>query len=128
MLDTDKHTPPPWYPGHLGNEEVNCDCRYIIAENGLMGGIGEVYLDNGLLISEGGNDAPDLETAIANMHLIAASPEMLDSLDMVWDAIDDLSGFYEDRNSEDFWETILVLKTNLKWIRNKARNNLKTKE
>jgi hypothetical protein len=41
------------------------------------GGICTVQVDNGLRIGEGGNDAPPRDEAIANMHLIAAAPELL---------------------------------------------------
>jgi hypothetical protein len=126
MLKDDKHTPGPWHPGHLGDDSINCDCAYILSENGIMGGIGEVYVDNGIpSISEGGNDCPPLEEAVANMHLIAASPDMLDSLDFAYSALDDFEGFFEDGDSEGFWETLGVLRTNLKWVRKKARNQLK---
>lgn len=121
----DKHSSGPWYPGHLGDETIKCDCRYIVNE-GFMGGIAEVFVDNGIQsISEGGNDCPPIEEAIANMHLMAASPDMLDSLDYVWGELENLEGFYEDGDGEGFWETLACLKTNLKWVRNKARNNLK---
>lgn len=127
MLSEDKHTPGPWHPGHLGDDSIDCDCTYILSEDGIMGGICEVYVDNGILsISEGGNDCPPLEEAVANMHLIASSPDLLNSVDMVYEALGNLEGFYEDRDSEGFWETLLVLKTNLKWVRKKARNQLKT--
>lgn len=126
MLKGDKHTPGPWHPGHLGDDSINCDCAYILSENGIMGGIGEVYIDNGISsISEGGNDCPPLEEAVANMHLMAASPDMLNSLDFAYSALDDFEGFFEDGDSEGFWETLSVLRTNLKWVRKKARNQLK---
>lgn len=119
-----KHSPGPWYPGHLGDDTVNCNCRHIVDE-GCMGGIATVHIDNGIeSISDGGNDCPSEEAAIANMHLIAASPDLLDSVDMVWDALEDLTGFYEDGDSEAFWETVAVLRTNLRWVRKKARNQL----
>lgn len=120
-----KHSSGPWYPGHLGDDSIGCECQYIVNE-GYAGGIAEVYIDNGIKsIADGGNDCPSLEEAIANMHLIAASPDLLDSVDMVWDALEDLTGFYEDRDGDAFWETVLVLRTNLKWVRKKARNELK---
>lgn len=125
MLNKNKHTPGPWYPGHLGEDNVNCNCCHIVDE-GYAGGIGKVYFDNGLeTIDDGWNDCPPLEEAIANMHLIAASPDLLDSIDMVWELIDPLTGFYEDRDGEAFWETMAAIRTNLRWVRKKARNELK---
>lgn len=74
-MDT-KFTPGPWYPGHLGDPDTTCECRSIVDE-GHAGGIAEVHMDNDIsLISEGGNDAPSREQAIANMHLIAAAPDL----------------------------------------------------
>lgn len=84
MADTN-HTPGPWHVGHLGSDG-NCQCRTIVDE-GYAGGICTVHLGNGLPVGEGGNDAPPLEEAVANMHLIAAAPELLKALA---DLIDDL--------------------------------------
>lgn len=118
----DKHSAGPWYPGHLGDSTIDCQCTSIVNE-GYAGGIARVNLDNGLkYIESGWNDCPPLEEAVANMHLIAASPDMLESLDYVWGEFDNLEGFFEDRDSEGFWETLSCLKTNLRWVRKKARN------
>ena len=123
--EVNKHTPGPWYPGHLGDDNVNCDCTYIVDE-GHAGGVARIHVDNGLRsIEDGWNDAPSKEQAVANMHLIAAAPDLLDSVDMVWDLLEDLTGFYEDGDGEAFWETIAVIRTNYRWVRKKARNELK---
>lgn len=120
-----KHSSGPWYPGHLGNDSTSCDCHHIVNE-GYAGAIAIIGLDNGIKsIADGANDCPPLEEAIANMHLIAASPDLLDTVDMVYDLLENLTGFYEDREDDAFWETIAVLRTNLKWVRKKARNELK---
>lgn len=71
MTET-KFTPGPWLSGHLGSDS-KCQCQSILAE-GYMGCIATVEVDNGRPVSDGGNDAPPLEEAVANMHLIAASP------------------------------------------------------
>lgn len=69
----------PWYPGHLGSDG-GCQCRSVVNE-GWAGGIATVHMDNGIpLISEGGNDAPPKEEAIANMHLIASAPVLYEAL------------------------------------------------
>ncbi len=73
-----KHTPGPWHPGHLGSDST-CQCKSVVDE-GYAGGICTVHVDNGLLVGEGGNDAPPRDEAIANMRLIAAAPEMLEVL------------------------------------------------
>ncbi|MPR62730.1 hypothetical protein D7027_13045 [Ochrobactrum intermedium] len=46
-----------------------------------MGCIATVEVDNGRAVSDGGNDAPPLEEAVANMHLIAAAPDMYEALE-----------------------------------------------
>lgn len=75
-----KGTPGPWHPGHLGSDG-KCQCRYVVDE-GYAGGICTIHLGNDLAIGEGGNDAPPLDQAIANMHLIAAAPDLLESQTM----------------------------------------------
>lgn len=39
-----------------------------------------VHIGNGKPIGDGGNDAPPRDEAIANMHLIAAAPDLLAAL------------------------------------------------
>lgn len=73
-----KHTPGPWHVGHLGGDG-NCQCRTVVDE-GYAGGVCTVHLGNGLPVGEGGNDAPTLEEAVANMHMIAAAPDLLEAL------------------------------------------------
>ena len=73
-------TPGPWYPGHLGGDGV-CQCKGI-DERSYAGGIATVHLHNGIdSIADGGNDCPPREEAIANMHLIAASPRIARALE-----------------------------------------------
>lgn len=73
-------TPGPWWPGHLGNPDLGCECAYILSES-YCGAVAEVHVDNGLNIAEGGNDAPPYNEAVANMRLIAAAPALYDALD-----------------------------------------------
>lgn len=84
LLEEAGHTaehPIALFAGHLANPEHSCNCRYIFDE-GHMGGIAEVYVDNGLNIIDGGNDAPSKELAIAYLRLLVgavnALPELLD--------------------------------------------------
>ncbi len=75
----ERFTAGPWWPGHLGGSG-KCQCRTIVDE-GHAGGVATVHVDNGISsIADGGNDAPPLEQAIANMHLIAAAPELYTAL------------------------------------------------
>jgi len=73
-----RFTPGPWHPGHLGTDS-KCQCANVVDE-GYAGGICSIHVDNGKRIGEGGNGAPPKDEAVANMHLIAAAPEMHDAL------------------------------------------------
>lgn len=59
-----------WGAGHLSADDHSCNCPYIF-DSGCMGGIATVHVDNGLSISEGGNDGPPLEYAKAIQRHIA---------------------------------------------------------
>lgn len=73
-----KHTPGPWSVPHFARAH-GCGCRYIFAGE-YLGGIAEVYVDNGKMPSEGGNDCPSVDEATANASLIAAAPDLLSAL------------------------------------------------
>jgi hypothetical protein len=66
-----KATHGPWHGGCLGSRG-KCQCRYIFDE-GHAGAVGEVYVDNGKSISDGGNDCPSRKEAIANLLFIVHS-------------------------------------------------------
>lgn len=73
------HTPGPWHPGHLGSDS-SCQCRSVVDE-GYAGGVCTIHVNNGIKsIADGGNDAPPRDQAVANMHLIAAAPDLLEAL------------------------------------------------
>lgn len=74
-----KFTKGPWFAGHLGSDS-KCQCRGILSE-GYMGCIATIEVDNGKAVSNGGNDAPPLDEAIANMRLITAAPELYEALE-----------------------------------------------
>jgi hypothetical protein len=80
------HTPGPWPVPHFATGH-GCDCRYILAGEH-MGGIAEVYVDNGKKVSDGGNDCPPIEEAKANARLIAAAPELLAALKRIVAEVD----------------------------------------
>lgn len=73
-----KRTPGPWHPGHLGSDST-CQCTSVVAD-GYFGSICQVSRNNGKAVGDGGNDAPPRDEAIANMHLIAAAPDLLEAL------------------------------------------------
>lgn len=74
-----KFTSGPWLPGHMVDDTSSCNCRYVLAES-YCGAVCTVEIDNGLRVGDGGNDAPPLEEAKANAHLIAAAPELFYAL------------------------------------------------
>lgn len=74
-----KATQGDWHAGHLADDDHPCGCRYVLSE-GYMGAVATVDVGNGLPISEGGNDAPPLDEAKANLALIAAMKNALPGL------------------------------------------------
>lgn len=72
------HTPGPWSVPHFARAH-SCGCRYIFAGD-YLGGIAEVYVDNGKAPSDGGNDCPSVDEATANARLISAAPDLLAAL------------------------------------------------
>lgn len=63
----------PWYDGHLGNEKATCNCTFITNEV-YCGGIATVGVSNEIgSISEGDNDSPPKDEAVANMRFITRS-------------------------------------------------------
>ena len=69
-----------WHAGHFSDETHSCQCRYVFSE-GHMGGIAEVYVDNGIKsIADGANDCPVAEEAKANLLLIPAMKNALPAL------------------------------------------------
>lgn len=82
-MEDPKFSAGPWHAGHLGSDST-CQCQYVVSE-GYFGAIAAVHVNNGIAsIADGGNDAPPREEAIANMHLIAAAPEMYAALRAVY--------------------------------------------
>lgn len=79
-----KFTNGPWHVGHLGGAG-SCQCRTVVSE-GYAGGICTVHVANNdeigsSSIADGFNDAPPKNEAIANMQLVAASPDLYGALD-----------------------------------------------
>jgi hypothetical protein len=67
-----------WHLPHFVTNKDNpkgCQCLYIL-NDGYCGSIADVSVDNGKNISEGGNDSPPLEEAIANAKIICEAPNM----------------------------------------------------
>lgn len=83
-----KATPGPWFGPHLGDQDSKCQCASIVDE-GYAGGICSVHVGNGLLVGEGGNDAPPPVEAAANGRFITACnpKEILDLISLVRTAL-----------------------------------------
>lgn len=77
---TAKHTPGPWYEGCICCENGTCKCTAILCED-YAGSICQVTVGNGLKVGAGGNDAPPIDEARANSHLIAKAPDLLAALE-----------------------------------------------
>lgn len=60
---------------HLGSEST-CQCPYVVGEFGPLGAIATININDGKLISEGGNDSPPLEEAKANARRISRLPHL----------------------------------------------------
>lgn len=80
-----KHTPGPWFGGHLARADHPCDCTYILAEP-YMGCVAEVRW-SGDAEEKFAAEYPDREEAEANIRLISAAPDLLDALRPFADAI-----------------------------------------
>ncbi len=80
---SNEHTPGPWMVPHLADDECKCNCTSIV-EGNYAGGIGQVFVDNGIkMITDGGNDCPPLNEAMANARLMAMAPEMFEALSLL---------------------------------------------
>lgn len=84
------HTPGPWSVPHFADDDVKCNCAYVLSE-GYAGAVADVRIGNGRPIGDGGNDCPPLEEAKANAHLIAAAPEMFEALTLARGHLGDLA-------------------------------------
>lgn len=73
-----KHTPGEWYLPHFADKSTSCNCPFVLSEK-YAGSICVIDIDNGKPISDGGNDSPPLEEAIANAKLITAAPVLLEA-------------------------------------------------
>lgn len=73
------HTPGPWSLPHFAEPEVNCQCQYILAD-GMMGAVASVYASGVGDDWQKHGDNPKFAEAVANAHLIAAAPDLLDAL------------------------------------------------
>jgi len=68
-----------WSLPHFADPKSKCKCVYVLSEP-YCGSICDISVDNGKPISEGGNDAPPLNEAIANAYLIHAAPDSFRAL------------------------------------------------
>lgn len=70
-----------WSPGCLAHHEDGCQCKYVFGGD-YMGGIAEVYVDNGIRgLANGENDCPPKDEARANLrHIARCSPDKIAAL------------------------------------------------
>ena len=69
-----------WKAGCLGDDTLSCDCASVLCL-GYWGAVATVHYNNGLLVGEGGNDAPPIEEAKANLRYIGAfNPTVAEAL------------------------------------------------
>jgi hypothetical protein len=104
-----RFTAGPWVPGHFANRDHKCDCRYILSEQ-YHGSIAIISVNNGKLVSDGGNDAPPLEEARANAHLIAAAPELFEAAQA---AERKIVGAYIEKTAADADPVVIALRAAL---------------
>ena len=90
-------TKGPWHVMCITNADTDCDCGYILDEGGTC--IGQVFVDDGKLVSDGGNDSPPLEEAMANASLIAAAPDMYEALKACIDELNSIHSQYGDTDN-----------------------------
>jgi len=75
-----RSTPGEWGAGCLGNDDVKCNCAYVLSDHH-MGSIATVNINNGIKsIADGGNDSPSEDEAKANLNLIVQAKNALPSL------------------------------------------------
>lgn len=88
-MSENKHTPPPWTLPHFAKPDVNCACGYVLA-GGRMGAVATVHCSGEGEDWRSHGDNPKYEEAVANAHLIWASPYMFDALKAVKKACPDM--------------------------------------
>lgn len=78
-LGTATHTPGPWSVPHFARPDVNCKCGYVLC-NHLFGAVATVHCSGEGDDWRATGDNPKFGEAVANAHLIAAAPDLLDAL------------------------------------------------
>lgn len=68
----EKATQGEWGVGCFADPNSKCQCKYIFSE-GYNGSIATISVDNGKMITDGGNDCPRIDEARANGRYIAAA-------------------------------------------------------
>ena len=76
-------TPGPWSVPHFARPDVGCECKYVLTDT-CMGAVCAVYASGDDSIE--GGDNPPFDEAVANAHLIASAPDLLEALKYVMSA------------------------------------------
>lgn len=75
LAGCDGVTMGPWMAGHLCRDDHTCNCRYISGNDGRMGAVASVHVD------DGENDCPPTAEAKANQaHIARLDPETVRSI------------------------------------------------
>jgi hypothetical protein len=81
------YTSGPWSVPHFARPDVNCECEYVLCDH-LMGAVATVHCSGEGADWKSHGDNPKFLQAIANAHLIAAAPDLLDALNGLIDFIE----------------------------------------
>jgi len=84
----DGATPGPW-ACHFGNDNITCDCKYVLADYGGMGSIATIDVCKEMHGEWGDDNGPSVDVAKANARLIAAVPDLARQLLATLDALAD---------------------------------------
>jgi len=84
----DEATPGPW-ACHFGDDNINCNCRYILGEYGGMGSLATIDVAEETKHAWGDDIGPNEDVAKANARLIAIAPDLAAALLKAEEALDD---------------------------------------